>query len=158
MEGMMDSSKCFNTHNNKPASAYIGVSMHDTPNANALTTISRRAVVWEIEMARGQIANFSKLLSAHSIILSLLVTVNLIGFLQPPKGWVVTDVPSHVHGEPAFIGCLLVFCFLVLVLVKHHHEIKFDARFDVFWKEIAGIDNMPELRPVKSTRSRPFDQ
>ena len=67
--------------------------MHDTPNANALTTISRRAVVWEIEMARGQIANFSKLLSAHSIILSLLVTVNLIGFLQPPKGWLVTDVP-----------------------------------------------------------------
>ena len=254
----------------------IGSSPLITNVATNGLTPTDRAILWEIDMARGCVANFNKLLGAHSIILSLLVTVNLIGFLQPPKGWAVNDysgpgsdrntttmymesgsvrafavtnslslysgisgllfyiycsyggflsldsisfpadmiydeqgidllhnfraclrcvvLPSlrrritllfgfltcslvfsgmafvsaglaavgHNRrmayvGVPAIIGCIPVLCFLVLVLVKHYHEIKFDDRFDVFWKEIAGIDKMPELRTVKSTTCRALD-
>ena len=55
-------------------------------NTRRLTEVER-AVLWEVDMARQCVHNFGKMSSAHSIILSLLVTVNLIGFLQPPKGW-----------------------------------------------------------------------
>ena len=52
----------------------------------SLTEVER-AVLWEVDMARRCVHNFGKMSSAHAIVLSLLVTVNLIGFLQPPKGW-----------------------------------------------------------------------
>ena len=258
------------------SSVNIGSSLRTTNVPTKGLTPSDRAVLWEIDMARGCVANFNKLLGAHSIILSLLVTVNLIGFLQPPKGWAVDDysgpgsgrntttmymespsvrafavtnslslysgisgllfyiycsyggflsldsislppdmiydeqgikflhnfraylrrvmLPSLRHritllfgfltfslafsvmafvsaglaavghnwrmayvGVPAIIGCIPVLCFLVLVLVKHYHEIKFDDRFDVFWKEIAGIDKMLELQTVKKSTCRALD-
>ena len=263
------------------SSANIGSSSTLTTNVTTKgLTPSDRAVLWEIDMARGCVANFNKLLGAHSIILSLLVTVNLIGFLQPPKGWAETDLPGRntttssrmttstmymespsvrafavtnslslysaisgllfyiycsyggflslesislpadmIYDEqgfkvlhnfraclrcvvlpslrrritllfgfltcslmfsgmafvsaglaavghnwrtgyvvvPAIFGCALVFGLLVLVVVKHHHEIKFDDRFNVFWKEIAGINKMPELWTVKSTTCQALD-
>ena len=52
----------------------------------SLTEVER-AVLWEVDMARRCVHNFGKMSSAHAIVLSLLVTVNLISFLQPPKGW-----------------------------------------------------------------------
>ena len=52
----------------------------------SLTEVER-AVLWEVDMARRCVHNLGKMSSAHAIVLSLLVTVNLIGFLQPPKGW-----------------------------------------------------------------------
>ena len=59
-------------------------------NTRRLTEVER-VVLWEVDMARRCVENFGKMLSAHSIILSLLVTVNLVGFLQPPKGWAPND-------------------------------------------------------------------
>ena len=55
-------------------------------NLRSLTEVER-AVLWEVDMARRCVHNFGKMSSAHAIVLSLLVTVNLISFLQPPKGW-----------------------------------------------------------------------
>ena len=59
-----------------------------------------RAVMWEIKKAKGYMESFEKLLGAHSIILSLLASVNLVAFLQPPKGWnVSTGVDSQLNGK-----------------------------------------------------------
>ena len=46
-----------------------------------------QTLVWEAKTAQGFIASVEKLISVNSFILSLLATVNLIAFLQPPKGW-----------------------------------------------------------------------
>lgn len=53
------------------------------------TTLSpeHRAILWEVNIARGCLDSFSRILQAYAFVLSLLVTVNFIGFLQPPKGW-----------------------------------------------------------------------
>ena len=59
-------------------------------NLRSLTEVER-AVLWEVDMARRCVHNFGKMSSAHAIVLSLLVTVNLIGFLQPPRGWTPND-------------------------------------------------------------------
>lgn len=69
-----------------------GPSYPNPPAAAAAAATRRlseveRAIVWEINIARGCLESFSKILAAHAIVLSLLVTVNLIGFMQPPRGW-----------------------------------------------------------------------
>ena len=76
-------------------------------NTRSLTEVER-AVLWEVDMARRCVHNFGKMSSAHAIVLSLLVTVNLIGFLQPPKGWNMNENQSNgnqpnnsVHNLPA---------------------------------------------------------
>ena len=47
-----------------------------------------QAIQGEVAMGRGFVSSYRNLLSAHSILFSLLATANFIGFLQPPKGWV----------------------------------------------------------------------
>ena len=76
-------------------------------NTRSLTEVER-AVLWEVDKARCCVHNFGKMWSAHAIVLSLLITVNLIGFLQPPKGWNMNENQSNgnqpnnsVHNLPA---------------------------------------------------------
>ena len=64
---------------------------------DAPSQVVQKALEWEINMARGFLQSYEKLLTAHSFLLSIVATVNFIGFLQPPKGWNerdTTDVPT----------------------------------------------------------------
>ena len=56
-------------------------------NDGSLDVAQMQTMVWETKTALGFIASVEKLISVNSFILSLLATVNLIAFLQPPKGW-----------------------------------------------------------------------
>ena len=60
--------------------------MDNSEESSPLTEVER-AMVWEITKATGYIKRFEKLREAHSILLSIIITVNLVAFLQPPKGW-----------------------------------------------------------------------
>ena len=68
----------------KPVSSSSGADAHSS--GRALTEMER-AVLWEIKKGQGYVSSFQKLRDAHSLILSLIATVNLVAFLQPPKGW-----------------------------------------------------------------------
>lgn len=56
-------------------------------NSEGRLTPRERAVVWEVNIARQCLERFNKIVDAHAIVFSLLLTVSLIGFLQPPRGW-----------------------------------------------------------------------
>lgn len=83
----------------KPAAAAAATPAHEPRRLSE----EERAIVWEINIARGCLESFSKILAAHAIVLSLLVTVNLIGFLQPPRGWDQDGLMfSHSYSVRAF--------------------------------------------------------
>ena len=79
---------------------YVEMTENRSRNTQEISEEAVEMMVWEINTAKGFVASFQTLLGAHSFILSLLATVNLIAFLQPPKGWnesQVDDSASHLN-------------------------------------------------------------
>lgn len=51
------------------------------------TVVKTRILLLELDLSRHCLESFTRIADAHAILMSLLITVNLVGFLQPPRGW-----------------------------------------------------------------------